>query len=339
MGSIDRVESTHSHSSVIEEVKYTPYHPQDTLQSIEIRRPSEKSSCCDKCLTAIFEGLRTLFLRVWRFFLSFCFQRPVYRLPNVKVETFLEKHEIETKRKAWHALGPDKWKEVISAKDHEKGKEAYDEPGSIESFEKHVVPLISRFLGVKTTPELYLKIHEAACWHFEGKWTDTLMARDRVGQFRNKEYGVYRTYVADDTNTDADWQEFRKFKPKLGTLQWKDETHKKRILHFTKFSEKEIKHMMDLMLKQFYDAVLKPDLSKEEKTLAICTLAKMLDWLHPPRDGTSRTDLVLLQKHLTEHIGHPAILQDTRCIKKMRLEHLVKEVTEGLSAWEEASNG
>jgi len=263
-------------------------------------------------------------------------------MPQLKLERVCPEGDIPAMRTNWRGLGEKKWIERIDGDQHKHGKYVFDkglhngsvEPGFIVSYDENVVPLIEAHLGLRTTPEFFLALHEASCWHFDGDRTDTLMGTEKVGVFRGTDDHISCTYTLGKDSLMADFQEFLDFVPKLGTLKWVDEDKKQIHMVYKRFTPEEVKQILSAMLDDFYVAILQPGLSQRDKFRACAKLAKEMDWLHPPRDGATRTCLDLLQKHMTEFLGHPVILEDPHMMTKMGLERFTDYLEQGFARWE-----
>ena len=326
------------------EVRYRPFEASDSIISLKVRKTSPNGFIqrMDDCLDSCWKGVKNFFIRIWRFIFCCCHKRPIYQLPTLKLEKLFKEGEIETMHQNWKGLGEKKWMEIIDGDCHKHGKYVFDrglhggsvEPGFIISFEENVVPLVERYLGTRTTPKFFLEVHKAACWHFDGSMNDTQLGQERIGVFRGEDDHMTCSYSLGKETTIEDWQEFLNFEPKLGKVKWTDETHTKLKASYIARSPEEIRAIMALMLDDFYNTIQQDGLATREKIRACAKLAKEMDWLHPPRDGATRTSLLILQKHLTEYVGHPAIVEDPHMMTKMGLERFTTYLENALERWE-----
>lgn len=326
------------------EVRYHPYQPGDSIQSLKVRK-STPSGCVkrlDDCLESAWKVVKNFFIRLFRFVFCCCNKRPEYVMPQLNLERVCPEEAIPAMRENWRALGEKKWMERIDGDQHKHGKYVFDkglhggsvEPGFVVSYEENVVPLIEAHLGMRTTTAFILELHRAACWHFDGSMTDTLMGLEKVGVFRDTDDEVYCTYTLKEGWGMEDWQEFLSFTPSLGKVKWVDEDKKQFRVSYKVYSREEIEAILNLMLDGFYAEVQAKGAERRDKIRACAKLAKFMDWLHTTRDGSMRIGIDTLQKHLTEFVGHPMILEDPHMCAKLRLEKLVDYIEEGLKRWE-----
>jgi hypothetical protein len=343
MNSIERSQgSTPVSTPAFTEVRYHAYQSGDTIESLEVKKAAPSPGCVrtlDNCLESAWKVVKNFFVRLFR--LITCYKRPDYVMPQLNLEKLFSDGDIATMRDNWRGLGDKKWMEIIDGKQHKYGKYVFDkglhgravEPGFILSFENNVVPLIEAHLGTRTTPEFFLAVHEAACWHFDGDRTDTLMGPEKIGVFRGEDDDV-RCHYNPDTSEAADWYEFHTFEPPIGKLKWTDETKTKIVREYKVFTREQVRQIMSLMLDDFYDQILVPGLSHRDKLRLCARLGKEMIWLHPPRDGALRGSIAILQKHLTEFVGHPVILEDPHMMAQKGLENFTDYLQEGYERWE-----
>lgn len=285
-----------------------------------------------------------LFFATWRiyyFFVCLIWGEPTYKIPELQMEKLFSDGQIEEMRKNYSGLGKEKWRESIDGMYHKHGKWVFDrglhngtvEPGFIISLEKNAYPLISHYLGTRTTTEFFLTVHRAACWHFKGDYTGTNMGTEAIGMFRGLHNHIFFRCSAGDEMTKKGLQEFADFKPNLGHVAWINEDKSRCRVNYSPKTQEEIAAHMTQFLNDFYTTI-KSAKTRHEKIHAIGYLAKKMDWLHGPRDGSGRSAMLFLQKHLTEFIGHPGIFEDPLMMTTMPMEQFVTYIEDALLKWE-----
>lgn len=95
--------------------------------------------------------------------------------------------------------------------------------------------------------------------------------------------------------------------------------------------------MVDLLFVQFNKNITSADLP-EKKIRCIADLFQTLEWLHPFRDGQTRTDLVLLSKLLCEQGFNPAFLEEPSASSFCFLDEWVSYLKNGMAQWREEFN-
>ena len=309
-----------------------------SISSIPVRKSSGINIC--GCVQRFCYLIKKLYLRVWYFFKGLCVREPKYLIPAVKVDTRFNEAEIAKMRDNWNAMGANKWKLAIDGKHHSKGKWVFDkglhggtvEPGYVVSMENNALPLISKYLGTRTNCDLILKLHEAACWHFKGTVNSTLMGKEGIGKFRGKDSNVSCTYTLTESSSQKGMEEFLTFKPKLGNVEWVDNSKKKCKISYLVKAEHEIRSHMKTFLGDFYREIVRAK-TREKKILAIAWLAKKMDFLHLVRDCSTRTSLLTMQKHLTEYLGHPGIFDNPNMMTELPIKDLVKYIDNALEKY------
>lgn len=318
----------------------TPATTPDVLIPVESKVTPENNRCA-QFIEKTCERIARLFYSIYYFFKKLFFGEPVYKIPQLQVTKLFSEEEVGKMRKSWWQLGKEKWKEAIDGKDHKHGKWVFDqglhggtiEEGFVVSMEKNAFPFMSQYLGTKTTTEMFLELHKAACWHFKGAANGTLMGTDRIGKFRTLSDHLYYTCTITNEKYVEGLKEIVRFKDKLGTLAWITGDKKKCKVSYALKSSEEVRAHLQSYLDEFYVEIGKA-VTKKEKILAIVWLAKKMDWLHACRDGCGRSSVLFLQKHLTEYVGHPTIMESPAEITQMPLLSLVTTIEEGLEKWE-----
>ncbi len=224
-------------------------------------------------------------------------------------------------------LGSKKWKEGIDGKHHIYGPEVYDlglhgkyaEPGFLSGLEKAF-----QFLGShpnhKISAEFYLALHKAACGHFKGKETHTLMRREKVGIFRDSDHIIRSTFPESDyLMTQSAMNEFNDLNGELtlhfgssfriGDLILNSHPPSQEItIHYQLLSKEQVAIIFNYFLTEFYYNI--GHAQKDEfRIKAIAKFIQRLEWLHPMHDGCGRTDTALLNYLLTCYGFNPVILK------------------------------
>ncbi len=259
----------------------------------------------------------------------------------------------EALKKMYWGLGKEnKWMESIDGIYHYLGKTVFDEglhgstkePGFIDSMEKSFI-FVQDFLQSKIDADWYLKLHKVTCAHFNGKATNTLMGQEKVGIFRGaldnviwqpncSSYPVSKEAIAEFQALDRELKtEFGEFNG-LGEIE--DQPNPERPVKFCykRMDSDVVRRIFDKFVKEFYQEIDKST-TADEKLWAIAGLHQRLEWLHPVKDGTSRTNIAMMNKLLTQYGFHPAILErphvsscNTRAQWKQHLEY-------GLARWDQ----
>jgi hypothetical protein len=236
-------------------------------------------------------------------------------------------------KEIYFGLGPEKWREGIDGEHQKWGKEVYDkglhgrhiEPGFMQSLE-NAFAFVGNSLGVPTTVELYLALHRVVCSHFRGEATHTLMGEDKIGVFRDKEMkihwkGLCGVYSISDEARRAF------IGLNLGTIS-------NVIMSYTPMDTCEVERLFTWFLQEYYEEIVKA-VKQRQKLTAIAKFTQRCQWLHAPKDGSGRTDTLILNKHLVENGFHPVILEFPYKSSTEPLEKWVDYLEGGLRAWEE----
>lgn len=292
----------------------------------------------------IYHLFKKIFLSIWYFiFKPCCCPDAPYRIPELELETLFDDTAIEEMRENFWGLGKENmWEIIIDGEHHDKGKYVFDyglhngsiEPGFIVSMDENAFPLISKYLGTRTSPDFYLEVHRAACWHFKGDFTDTLMDSDRTGVFRDYEDQIVCTVGQRDCIDDADWKEMISFEPKLVKVEYTSEEKTDRKIRYIRRTPEEVRGLFTDYLDYFYNEIEQAK-TRREKIRACARLCHKMDWTHLTRDGSGRAALLFLQKHLTEYVGHPCIMHDPIMMTIMGLEKFCDYIEDALKKWED----
>jgi hypothetical protein len=98
-------------------------------------------------------------------------------------------------------------------------------------------------------------------------------------------------------------------------------------------TREQIHRIVEWYFSEFYREVEQAT-TPDAKLLAIARLHQRLEWSHPVRDGTSRTNTAILNKHLTDYGFHPAILEKPHVSSTYPLQKWKEYLKDGLLKWE-----
>ncbi len=250
----------------------------------------------------------------------------------------------------WH-LGPKKWKEGIDGKHHVYGPEVYDlglhgkyaEPGFLSGI-KHAFQFLGSHPNHKIDTEFYLALHKAACGHFKGKETNTLMGQEKVGVFRGSDDIITATFSEPDYfMTQNAINEFNDLNGELtlnfgssfriGDLILKSNVPRSVSIYYQPLSKERIAIIFNYFLTEFYYDIGHSQ-GDESKIKAIAKFIQRLEWLHPVRDGCGRTDTALLNYLLTSYSFNPVILAHPYISSCKSLSELVPLLKAGMQEWQ-----
>lgn len=253
-------------------------------------------------------------------------------------------------------LGSKKWKEGIDSKDHVHGHDVYDlglhgkysEPGFLSGIERAF-----QFLGSRSHRridiEFYLALHRAACSHFKGKETSTLMGQEKVGVFRDIDDLIGATFSElnfsfsqsaitefNDLNGELTLHFGSSFR--IGDLILKSNTTPKVFsIYYHPLSKEQVAIVFNYFLTCFYYDIGHAQ-NDESKIKAIAKLIQRIEWLHPVRDGCGRTDTALLNYLLTVYGFTPVILEYPYVTSCKGNNELVPLLMEGMQRWQNESS-
>ena len=305
---------------------------------------SGDSTICQKLrqIWRCFCGMISLTLeRIYRF----CRRKSVYPIINSDLS-------IENLKRIYRGLGENKWMECIDGTYHHLGKTVFDEglhkgtvePGYLASMEKGFT-FVEASLNLKIDADWYLDLHKRTCGHFQGDSTGTLMGQDRVGVFRsNDETAIHCNYTPPHhTSTEEGRNEFQALHLEiqkefddsygLGEMTYDAET-KKTCINFKLMHRDQVRKIFNKFSEEYYQEITAAQ-TPDEKLLAIAKLNIRLEYLHPARDGTTRTNIALMNKNLTENGFHPAILEFPSIPPMLGLMQWKEHLKQSLLKWEE----
>jgi hypothetical protein len=259
----------------------------------------------------------------------------------------------EALKKIYWGLGPEnKWMECIDGTHQRFGKNVYDkglhgkhaEPGFVRSMEE-AFPFIENSLSLKIDAGWYLLLHKYTCAHFNGdKKAMMLMGQEKIGMFRDSDDEIeWRQNLACYVVTPEARCEFQALDEELkrefgdyyglGEITFSSDKEIK-IFSYKVMEWDQVRRIFDKFLNEFYEEVEKAA-TYDEKLMAIAKLHQRLEWLHPPKDGTARTNTALMNKHLTDYGFHPAILEYPHVSSTYGLQQWFEYLKDGLKKWEE----
>lgn len=280
----------------------------------------------------------------------YLFDAICYRLQNYFSPGPLEFSSEQTD--TYWALGSDKWKEGVESDYHKHGSQVFDqglhagtvEPGYNRSW-RRAAHFLSHQFSRKVNSQLFLNVHKLACGHFVGGVGGTLMGQEKVGVFRGNEDIVKinfgkNTYLLREglkeefAALNASMQE--RFGTTLGRFEI-NEDNLGHTLHYTKMSQEQVQTIYDYFSNEL-QAELAPSKTRREKFWAICRFYRHTEWLHAARDGSTRTNGLLLNFLLTQNGFSPALLPAVCLCNVVKEAHWVYYVEHGMARWKAAVN-
>ncbi len=256
------------------------------------------------------------------------------------------------KRVYWGLGRDNKWMECVDGRYHHLGKYVFDrklhggtlEPGFIRSMEESVT-WVQHWLNLKVDADWYLRLHKHTCAHFNGDPTAFLMGQEKVGVFRDTDDGLccglhpphYEVSAEARAEFHALDQEIkREFGNTygIGTMTYDPCTQGTHV-SYKAMSRAQVRQIFNKFLNEFYDKVYRAT-TPDQKLWAIAELHQRLEWLHPVRDGTSRTSMAFMNKNLTDFGFHPAILEYPHRASSQTKAGWKQYLQEGLLKWEQA---
>lgn len=309
-------------------------------------------------------------------------------------------------KQTYYGLGDNLWKQIIDGKDHQYGKDVYDQglhrrskaeqgylKGVISGSEKAIELLSTNDLTI----DIYKNIHKITCSHFNGAATGTSES-DTPGNFRTSDRHVvaylnirsfgstqeerelmsefnYGAVIAREifnpenqfvsaqnpgkVPAEIDRKCFRptwekSFGPNrdkaaeiiartFNSVDALNKDAKPYGTTFYKIEEGEImvSHSRDLDLEksvsehfEAFTSAIKSTTTAKEKLICIAKLFQGLEWLHPPADGTTRTDLLIMNVLLCKYGLNPVILYDPNFALVHTLDQWIPHLEQGIKAWQ-----
>lgn len=316
---------------------------------------SSTSAKWDFCQQVADTKLYKAIAQVWSAFyntISGCFSK-IYSLFVPRTLPIINENlSPDGLKKAYWGLGRDnKWKECVDGTHHRHGRLAYDrglhggttEPGFIASME-NAFNFVEGAINRRVDADWYLQLHRRTCAHFDGNPLIYLMGQEKVGVFRNSDdaiccnpSGSYQfTVEAMSEFKELDQQLKREFGSSYGIGEiWHPTPGQPHVrLSYTVMSRDQVRRVFNKFLNEFYTEIAAAQ-TTDAKIFAIARLQQRLEWLHPVRDGTSRTSLALMNKLLTDYGLHPALLEYPHMSTFYSLRQWKDYLQRGLVKWEE----
>ncbi len=278
---------------------------------------------------------------------------------NEDIAIFKSKHPYQVNKEMFETiydgLNQSKWKECVDGGLQVYGKNVFDqglhggpvEPGFMSSMESAFEFLRENFHR-KLDASFYLDLHQAACAHFQGPHTGTMVGQERVGVFRGASEPVSASFEAPDY---AMYQEAMNefyslsawisdlFGPSfsLGLIVPTSDFPKKHQINYHMMSEDQVKIVFNFFLSIFHSEMNQTKTHKEVLPV-IARLIQRLEWLHPVQDGCGRTDTALLNFLLTKYGFTPCLLQFPYLSSCRGFSEWVDYLTDGMNRWSSEAN-
>jgi len=88
-----------------------------------------------------------------------------------------------------------------------------------------------------------------------------------------------------------------------------------------------------------FTRAIKSAITPKDKLSCIAKLFQGLEWIHPPADGTTRTDLLIMNVLLCKYGLNPAILYDPIFATVHTLDQWITHLEQGIHAWQTELKG
>lgn len=255
----------------------------------------------------------------------------------------------EAMQKVFWGLGKDnKWMECIDEEHQRWGRLVYDqglhggpvEPGYIGSMEK-ACEMVAEDLGSQIDADWFLRLHQCVAGHFKGAEGGTLMGQEKVGVFRNTEDKLQCTYKGWKKPTLLGRCELMGShhvgqtgtRPNFPWGQLEDVDDNTVRLHYQTMSSDQVKAIFNQIMRIYYQEIAMAK-SLDERFTSVAVAHQWLERLHPPRDGATRANLLILQKLLTENGIHPSILKSPHVSTTFGTLEWKTVLYNGLLQWE-----
>ncbi len=187
----------------------------------------------------------------------------------------------------------------------------------------------------------YLEMHRVACTHFRGEATQTLIGQELVGVFRQDAVKAYFP-ISKRERLDEAMDEFNGLNKRLGTILGssfclgemciKSDFPPVCRIDYNSFESGEVEIVFNFFISQFHCEMLEAS-SLEEGRIAIAKLIQRLEWLHPTKDGTGRTDTALLNFLMSKYGLSPVLLKFPYKSSTATLNEWVGYLQTGEQAW------
>lgn len=225
------------------------------------------------------------------------------------------------------ALGSEKWREYIDFKLHDKGKTAIDEgqgpEGLREAFSENMdrgVEFATEYLGQGLTLAFYFELFRYCAGHLKKK-----------KECRYRQRGDRITLGTDVRMSEAAVEELRS---QSGAMKGVNDLTREQGGDVISMNFPDV--MPDLIERLFGEFHLELGAAKDElekRLLAIARLIQNLERLHPFRNANGRTNILLMNKLLTEWGFHPAILDDPNEAPFLSVTEWRDKIRKGMFRW------
>ncbi len=290
--------------------------------------------------------------RIWSCWCAFCSKVAQCFKPRTFPKVNRDLSPEGLKKMYWGLGKENKWREFIDGKYHHlNDKFCFDkgvpgshvEPGFIASMESAAI-FVESSLGKRIDADWYLQLHRHVAAHFNGAATTTIVGQEKIGMFRNSDdHTAWKDLSGEYAMTTAAQAEFERLNEELkrefgptygvGTLTYNNPEKTSTYLRYQSMSREQFRQVFDKFLNECYQELGKAT-TPDQKLMAIAKLQQRLEWLHPPCDGSSRTNTLLMNKLLTEHGFHPALLKFPHVSSTYGLNKWKLYLQQGLIHWE-----
>lgn len=317
-----------------------------TLRTASSAHSIQENSLCSKIVQIwndLCSALSSFFSKIYHYVESF------FVTPYPQINANMSQEAL--KKLYWGLGRGDKWRECIDGRYHHLGKDVFDrgthqgtvERGFIASMED-AFTYVERFLNRRVDADWYLSLHRRTCAHFNGDPSAFLMGQEKVGVFRTSDDRIMCTlsspnyYVSPQAKAEFEAldasirQEFGEGYG-LGEMVYNDFLQQSVSLNYKVMHRVQVSRIFNKFFNAFY-AEIANAASPDDKLTAIAKLQQRLEWLHPVKDGTARTSTALMNKNLTDHGFHPAILDYPHVSSCYTLEQWKQYLQNGLVKWE-----
>ncbi len=246
-------------------------------------------------------------------------------------------------------LGDSKWKECIDGQFHRFGRRVFDEgkhgstvePGYLSGM-RNLCQFLFNNWQRRLDASFYLEMHRVGCAHFQGAATHTLIGQEQVGIFRKEAVKAHfpaPKYAMSQGGMD----EFSRLNNRLeyilgspfcqlGEISIAADSPTVWCIDYQSFKKGEVEIVFNFFISQFHCEMLQAS-SLEEGQVAIAKLIQRLEWLHPTKDGTGRTDTALLNFLLSKYGCNPVLLEFPYKSSCTSLDEWVDYLRIGMQAW------
>lgn len=239
------------------------------------------------------------------------------------------------------------WRESVDLNHQKHGEHVYDtgahhtprielftEPGAskkITAARTHVVET----LGTTLTVEKYRRINELAApdnvksaWRNESSNIEVGVAKNTSVEGRNR---LMTLDMAPTLRHDGE-------KPGRGELLVSSFGADNSRIALVPRAAAEVQDMVNDILQKYYRKI-ESARNREVRLKIVAETHQLLERLHAFRDANTRTNLLVLNKFLTEQGYHPVILDDPNTSYLVSTEDWIIKIEQGLKRWEDLRDG